>query len=300
MALFFLTHRSKTKENCEFCTKQKQMATGKKITWYLYAGIGVIALVFLIINYGPKKNDAKGFEETDTVVSNKNMERGASAELLPRAEPSEQIIHNHYYTLSYNKKYKQANWVSYKLSSQMLKNKTGRTDDFRPDAEAGEGAATPEDYKNSGYHRGHLCPAGDMKFLKEAMSETFLMTNISPQAADFDGGIWRELEEQVREWAREHKELYITTGPVFGKQVKTIGRNKVAVPEYFFKVILDYKQPGLKGIGFIFKNEAKDDYLQFHAISIDSVESFTGIDFFCALPDADEIAIEKSAKWQEW
>ncbi|HPB26481.1 MAG TPA: DNA/RNA non-specific endonuclease [Bacteroidales bacterium] len=276
------------------------MAASKNKAWYLYAGIGVIALIFLIFFYGPEKNDEKGFKDNDSSGNNKNIEKKVFTELAPGAGPAGQIIHNKYYTLSYNKQYKQANWVCYKLTSQMLKNKTGRTDDFRPDAEAGAGAATPEDYKNSGYHRGHLCPAGDMKFSAEAMSETFVMTNISPQDADLDGGIWRELEEQVREWAREHKELYITTGPVFGKHVKTIGRNKVAVPEYFFKVILDYKQPGVKGIGFIFKNEACADQLPFLAVSIDSVEAFTGIDFFSALPDADEQKIEKTARWSMW
>jgi len=154
------------------------MAASKNKAWYLYAGIGVIALIFLIFFYGPEKNDEKGFKDNDSSGNNKNIEKKVFTELAPGAGPAGQIIHNKYYTLSYNKQYKQANWVCYKLTSQMLKNKTGRTDDFRPDAEAGAGADTPEDYKNSGYHRGHLCPAGDMKFSAEAMSETFVMTNI--------------------------------------------------------------------------------------------------------------------------
>ncbi|HOY32405.1 MAG TPA: DNA/RNA non-specific endonuclease [Bacteroidales bacterium] len=276
------------------------MAAHRKYHWFLYAGMGIAAVVALIFLSGPKNNDKTASNETDSSFTPQTSEKPGFDELLPASAPTEQIIQNQHYALSYNKKYKQANWVSYKLTSQMLKNKTGRTDDFRADPEAGADAATPQDYKKSGYHRGHLCPAGDMKFSEDAMSETFLMTNISPQDADFDAGIWRELEEQIRDWAREHKELHITTGPVFGKHIKTIGRNNVAVPEYFFKVILDYKQPGLKGIGFIFRNEDHDDYLQFHAVSIDSVESFTGIDFFSALPDSVEKVIEKSAKWQAW
>lgn len=277
------------------------MAANKKKSWLTYLTVVILILILvLFIIFKPKNRPESLAPENSKAGFPQNIEPVAVDKMLPALIPSDDIIHKKYYSLSYNKKYKQANWVSYKLTSQMLKNKTGRTDDFRADPEAGYYAATPEDYKRSGYHRGHLCPAGDMKFSKDAMSETFLMTNISPQDAAFDGGVWRELEEQVRDWAKKHKELYITAGPVFGKNVKTIGRNKIAVPEYFFKVILDYKEPDLKGIGFIFKNENDQEYPQFYAVSIDSVESFTGIDFFQALPDKDEEVLEKSANWRAW
>ena len=100
-----------------------------------------------------------------------------------------QIRSFQYYTLCYRESYEQAEWSAYCLRDWMLQKNVKRTNDFRPDPEILTGSATLADYKRSGYDRGHLTPAGDMVFSKEAMSETFYMSNMCPQAAAFNRGI---------------------------------------------------------------------------------------------------------------
>jgi endonuclease G len=140
-----------------------------------------------------------------------------------------------------------------------------------------------------------------MKWSKTAMSESFYMSNVTPQRPGFNRGIWRRLEEQVRTWATKYEEIYIVTGPILEENLPTIGSNKVAVPNYYYKVILDYKKPQLKGIGFVLPHrEASEKPLQSYVISIDSVETLTGIDFFPAIPDSLEEIIEATIQLNRW
>ena len=140
-----------------------------------------------------------------------------------------------YYCLGFNKEHKQANWVYYELGSANLTGKASRKNDFRVDPKISRWSATPDDYKRSGYDRGHLCPAADMSFNAKAMSETFYMSNMSPQVPMFNRGIWKELEEHVRNRARKEK-LYVVTGPIFKSNKGAIGKGKVTVPGYYYKL----------------------------------------------------------------
>lgn len=193
-----------------------------------------------------------------------------------------QIVEHNYYALSYSEKHEQAEWVAYELTRNRLNQKrVPRSDNFRPDPKVKTKSATSSDYRRSGYSRGHLVPAGDMGFDEIAMSETFYMSNMSPQLRNQNMGIWRELEEQVRDWARKYKHLYIVTGPVLTqKEIDRIGKNIVSVPRNFYKVVLDVTDPEYKGIGFIIPNEISDEHLSQYAVTIDEVEDITGIDFF--------------------
>jgi endonuclease G len=150
-----------------------------------------------------------------------------------------------------------------------------------------------KDYAGSGYDRGHLAPAADMGWSASTMIESFYYSNMSPQQPGFNRGIWEKLEELVRIWAIENKAVYVVTGPVLSKGLQTIGYNKIAVPNYYYKVILDYQKPNIKGIGFILPNESSKSLLQNYAVSIDSVEKVTGLDFFYLLKDQEENLIEK-------
>ncbi len=220
--------------------------------------------------------------------------------LLPAIRQHDCIIKHRYYTLCYNEQNEQADWVAYKLTRDMLTSETKRKNNFRTDDMVKTASASPADYTKSGYDKGHLCPAADMSFSVDAMSETFFMSNMSPQTPQFNRGIWKTLEEKVREWALANNELWITTGPVVREGGAHIGKNKVAVPQYYYKVILDYKQPDIKGIGFIMKNQGSDKGIGAFAVSIDSVEKFTGIDFYTALPDKEEQTIEKEYDYKKW
>ncbi len=193
-----------------------------------------------------------------------------------------QVLYNPYFALSYAEKYEQAEWVAYELTAERLNQKwVDRTDEFLPDERIKGQSASLADFRNSGYDRGHLVPAADMAFAEEAMRYSFLLSNISPQAKDFNQGIWRELEELTRTWAKENEALYIVTGPVLSQPVKgTIGENKVSVPSAYFKVLLDVTEPQFKGIAFLIPNEVSYEPLYKFAVSIDAVEQLTGLNFF--------------------
>ena len=219
---------------------------------------------------------------------------------LPKSAPSDQIIHHSNYTLNYSEQHEQAKWVAYSLTSSQVYGSVGRTNDFRIDPKVKTGSASLPDYKGSGYDRGHLAPAGDMKSTYTAMSESFYMSNMSPQVPGFNRGIWKKLEGTVRNWAVDNEKVYIVTGAVLTASYPTIGINKVSIPEFYYKVVLDYEQPELKGIGFILPNQKSDKSLQSYAVSIDEVERFTGIDFFHSLPDNIEEKIESDAAVNKW
>ena len=219
---------------------------------------------------------------------------------IPISHQGGQIIEHCGYVLSYIEDHEQAEWAAYELTSKELKGKEKRTDDFRPDPAIKTGSAEPSDYMASGYDLGHLVPAADMKWSKEAMSETFFLSNMSPQEPGFNRGIWKRLEDAVRKWAKADKRLYVATGPVLQKGLPAIGPNKVSVPKLYYKVILDYVRPEIKAIGFVMPNKPSKAGVMEYAVTVDSVEALTGIDFFPALPDSVEKAVEKAADRERW
>jgi len=221
--------------------------------------------------------------------------------ILPEISSNDEIITHSYYTLSYNENHEQANWIAYKLTKHMIRNGLhDRKNNFRSDNKVRNQSSQLSDYKGSGYDRGHLCPAGDMKISKVAMSESFYMSNISPQSPSFNRGIWKSLESIVRTWAIENDEIYVVTGPILTDIIGEIGSNSVSIPKYYYKVILDYKEPELKGIGFILENKKSQLSLSSYAISIDEVEELTGIDFFSSLPDDIENDNKGSLSINKW
>lgn len=204
-----------------------------------------------------------------------------SGTFLP-ASTTGQIVKHRYYTLSYSEDGEQAEWVAYQLTRSGLKQKNvKRTNDFREDPKVKTGSAVLADYRGSGYDRGHLAPAADMAFNREAMSESFFMSNMSPQVRKFNGGIWRELEELTRDWAYKFKKLYIVTGPVLTTRAKDrIGPSDVEVPASFYKILLDLEEPEIKAIAFLMPNEVSFEPIYNYVVTIDEIEELTGIDFF--------------------
>lgn len=219
---------------------------------------------------------------------------------LPKITNKDLIVMHLGYTLSYNEKHEQANWVAYELTAKETTKVAERSNDFRPDGAVRTGSATNDDYQGSGYDRGHLAPAADMGWSNQAMEESFFYSNMSPQVPSFNRGIWKKLEEQVRQWAIDNKKIYVVTGPILEDNLPTVGPNKVSVPRYYYKVILDYTEPELKGIGFVLPNASSTLPLQSFAVPIDSVERKTGINFFSALPDEQEQTIEKTICLSCW
>lgn len=193
-----------------------------------------------------------------------------------------------FYSLGFDTVHRQANWVYYELKSRG--NKTvGRENDFRVDPQLNLFSATPDDYKRSGYDRGHLCPAADMAFDKKAMSETFYMSNMSPQVPAFNRGIWKRLEDLLRKRGRKEL-LYVVTGPVFKENKGHIGKNKVTVPGYYYKLF--YAPASQQMIAYLLPNAGSDQPLKDFAVPVDRIEALTGIDFFPQLPDEIEKLLE--------
>ncbi|MBI9042360.1 DNA/RNA non-specific endonuclease [Lutibacter sp.] len=254
----------------------------------------IITLVFAVgfyiyDNYSGKLNTTNS--TTDIVETDVNF--------LPTSTTN-QIVHHKYYSLSYNEEYEQAEWVAYALNKNQLSNTNIKRPYFELDPKVSTKSAHYRNFKNSGYNKGHLCPAGDRKFSEEAFNETFFTSNISPQSYEFNGGIWNRLEQKVRYWAQKYDKLYIVTGGVLSKNLKTIGTEKVAVPNYFYKIILDYHEPEIKAIAFLMPHEDSEKGLYQFVTSIDEIEEITGIDFFPNLPDELENKLESSSNYISW
>ena len=213
------------------------------------------------------------------------------AQLIDRKEA---ILRRTGYTVSYNEDLLIPNWVAWHLTSDRLTGPAKRKGiSFMEDTEAPGVLVNTHDYARSGFDRGHMCPAGDNKWSQQAMRESFLLTNICPQAPSLNRGDWNDLEEKSRQWAKKYGAVYIACGPIYDtKRPKRIGNNKVAVPHAFYKVILINDKKNPQAIGFIFPNSAGHKPLKKYMVTVDSVEKRTDIDFFPALPDEIENRIE--------
>lgn len=211
-------------------------------------------------------------------------------EAYPFDNNKDTVIRHTGYDLKYNEEYEQAAWVIYILTrEEVLSGNSERTENFRPDTSVVTGSAALKDYAGSGYDRGHLAPAADMKWSLSAMSESFLLSNISPQVPGFNRGVWSRLESKVRDWAVENDSVLVITGPVLKGITKFIGENRVGVPQYYFKVITDISAPDYKAIAFILENRSSRADLFSFAVTVDSLENLTGYNFFSSLPDQDVI-----------
>lgn len=214
---------------------------------------------------------------------------------------AEEIIKKKYYTLNYNEDHEVANWVAYDLNRDRLKNCVKRQDNFRPDPDVTTGSAEADDYRNSGYDRGHLVPAGDMKFHKDAMSDTFFFSNMTPQPSTFNQGRWSDLENLMRSWASKYSEITIVTGPILKDNLPAIGaRNDVSIPEQYFKAVIRKNGNTYEGIAFILKTSAGSRDLSTYVTTIDKVEDLTGFDFFSHLEDGIEEKIERKSDKKNW
>ncbi len=265
------------------------------------------ALFYLIINFTNKNMFQRQESKKDKFVYNIDISgvdyiEPSKRYFLPSSTTG-QIIHHKYYSLSYNEKYEIPEWVAYVLTKKNLRvPNVHRAKRFNPDLKVKSRSAIYYDYKGSGYSRGHLAPAADMAFNEEAMKESFLMSNMTPQKRAFNGGIWNELEQDVRNWAWKDNKLFVVTGPVIDGSIKKfIGKNEVGVPNKFYKVLLDIDDPERKAIGFIIPNERSERPLKDYTVSIDSIEKLTGIDFFKdLLTDSEEEKLESSFDIHKW
>jgi endonuclease G len=241
------------------------------------------------------------FRLIDQTQNNKQSELSLE---IPLVLKGEKIIHHTGYSFVYSEDHEQAKWIAYVLNNKELDGIVDRSDNFREDPFVSSGSADYSDYAKSGYDRGHLAPAADMKWSEKAMSESFYYSNMSPQLPAFNRGIWKKLEEKVRDWALENDSILIVTGPILPskneKKLATIGPNSVAVPEYYYKAILDFKKEKSKAIAFILPNKGSKMPLKSFVVTIDSLEKLSKIDFFYKLDDKLEASVESKFCKECW
>ncbi len=221
---------------------------------------------------------------------------------LCTAGQQEQRIAHIGYQVSYNSDWHLPNWVAYQLTAEEVAGEEARSNKFLPDPLVDGDPVLTSDYTHSGFDRGHMVPAADMKWSPQAMRESFYMTNICPQNHSNNAGDWKDLEELVRDLATTYGNIYLACGPVVSDTSNTIGTiRRIVVPESFYKVLLRQKADGTwTSIGFVMPNAAGNRPLMTYMLPVDSVENMVGVDFFPLLPDSIENAVESDYTISDW
>lgn len=236
-------------------------------------------------------------------IGNRGFAQTPPSVEIPRftiAGVPETIVEHTGYTVSFNSKRNIPNWVAYELTKEEVGGDEPRSQHFLPDPEI-RNCPTTDDYRNSGYDRGHMAPAGDMKWSEQAMKESFYLSNICPQNHNLNSGDWKVLEEHLRKMATLYDTVYIVCGPVVSANPKTIGAEHiVTVPNAFFKAVLRKDKGSWCAIGFLFANQAGHKALSTYAMSIEDLQIVTDLDFFYNLPDEIEEKVEASFSLKNW
>lgn len=221
--------------------------------------------------------------------------------VITPAELNNNIIEYEGFTVGFNTEMHMPNYVVWTLDPSETEGENTRQNvQFQEDTRIA-GCATLADYRNSGFDRGHMAPAADMKWSEKAMADCHYLTNICPQHNRLNAGAWSTVEKNARKWALRHGPLVIVCGPVLSDRLsRTIGTTPVPVPERFFKVIIAPFAKEPMGIGFIMPNGYVEGGAQATVVSIDQVEEITGFDFFSELPDDIEDKIEAQSALRMW
>lgn len=268
----------------------------------------ILLFVFIAVSCTSKSYKAKRARQNkkhSTTVVNK---KGKSVKdyfpysqdfFLPTSTTG-QVVHHQYMSISYSEKHEQPEWVAYKITLNNLNENVKRTNNYREDPGVKTNSAHPKDYYKSGYDMGHLAPAKTMAHNKQSMSESFYLSNISPQKPGFNRGIWKRLEQKVRYWASFNDSMFVVTGPVLNAPIGRIGSNDVAVPRAFFKTLIAYKNGEVKGLGFVLNNEKSNKSLYTYIVSIDAIEKITGIDFYSKIETKIQEEAEANVDIKKW
>ncbi len=283
-------------------SKRKTAAAGEKklqqrSSLQIKGSFGMLIIFILIVAAFSIKAHMQD-EDPDTTNISKSIT--GLEKVITNPDFDERIIDYAGMRVSFNPGMHIPNWVAWELTAEEAIGQESRNNNFISDNRV-PGCPAPSDYTNSGFDRGHMAPAGDMKWSPLAMKESFYMTNICPQDKKLNTGSWKGLEEKCRDWAKVDSAIIIVAGPVLtDKLTESIGKIHVRVPKRFFKVILSpYSNPP-RAIGFIMPNGKVPGGMQAAAMSVNDVERITGHNFFSALPDSIEELIESQCQFHKW
>tara|TARA_R110000772_G_scaffold158625_1_gene269774 strand:- start:28 stop:846 length:819 start_codon:yes stop_codon:yes gene_type:complete len=260
----------------------------------------IIVIITIGLYYTEEYVDKANEDYPNTNSTKTNVGTSEFDDSFLPTSTTETIVQHEYYALSYSETHEQAEWVAYELKKQHLKKNNFKRPYFVEDRSVKTKSANYKNYKNSGYDRGHLCPAGDRKFTYDAFHETFLTSNISPQNHDFNAGIWNRLEQKVRFWAEKYDGVYVITGGILKNGLEVIGEEEVSVPQEFYKIVIDDSKEGYKAIAFLIPNKSTDKSFYEYTVTIDAIENKTGIDFFSNLSEDIEKELESSSNMKLW
>ena len=293
----------------------KAMSNKQKIVIIIFVAMFVLLLTLLFINNSSNQvtdelpittDSVSGIEtvveDTTSIIEEyvlSESEIALCSTIIPDSIP-QRILRRKAYIVSYNDSTKLPNWVAWHLLSEHTDGPFPRLGNFHEDEEIAPPRATLYDYKGSGWSRGHLCPAGDNKWSQQAMYESFALSNVCPQNANLNSGLWNSIEIDCRRWANKFEDIYIVSGPLYLRQEhEIIGENSIIVPEAFFKVVLCLNGTP-KAFGFIVRNTNGNSKRDLYYNTVDQVERITGYDFFSALPDGIEEKVEANADINDW
>lgn len=213
---------------------------------------------------------------------------------------AEEMVDYTGFIVSFNPMHHIPNYSSWELTAEESEGSLPRKSKFHSDLNV-VGCPSLDDYRNSGFDRGHMAPAADMKWSADAMDDSHSLVNICPQDHSVNSGIWSTLEKKCRNWAKRDSALIVICGPILTDVMpQSIGASGVKVPRRFFKVVLAPFANPPRAIGFIVPNYVSALPLDEMACTVDEVEEITGYDFFDCLPDSIENEIEKTANIRIW
>ncbi|MCT4643024.1 MAG: DNA/RNA non-specific endonuclease [Bacteriovoracaceae bacterium] len=218
---------------------------------------------------------------------------------VPKYKSNLEKVEHKFFSLGYDESIEGARWTYHLLTSELINGSFKRGSYFKADPKVSTGSASKYDYKGSGYDRGHLVPASDMKLSKTSMKECFYMSNMAPQSPSLNRGRWRMLETKVRYFVKKYGKLHVFTGPVFtSTHYEYINGTHIAIAPMFYKVI--YSPKYKKAIAFIMKNQKLKKKVLDYAVKIDELENLTGIDFLHELNDSLENKLENQLDKKFW
>jgi len=300
--------------------KRKSQKTHKSPALFIIAAL-VVGIVFLLNQFTSSQalhSNSTTTQKSETIqlspidasiLQQAQQPSSATEELkidgieIPAKIPnrSEIFITHTGFALSYNPDWKIPNWVAYELTDAEVSGEEPRSNRFMPDPNLTiSQTATDNDYKNSGWDRGHMAPAADMKWSKQAMKESFYFSNICPQNRNLNAGVWNNLEEQVRALASQKGSIYVVCGPIVDENPQTIGANNVVVPQRFFKALLQNNTGNWYAIGFVFDNKSGKRPLSTYALSVSELQEITGITFFPSLPKEIAENVKSEVDFSRW
>lgn len=255
---------------------------GRKASIIFLSALLIIGISLAIYSFASSQ---KTLENTGESIGNeeKAKECFSLGNALPSSSEELKLLDHKYYMVGYDTKHKQAAYVAYLLTAEMVQdndNVSRKGVGFKKDYLLSDNYATKQDYTNSGYVRGHLCPSKDMCWSFASMKETFYMSNVSPQYQSFNDGLWKKLEGRVRQWAVENDSILVLCGPVLSSKKGEIGENRVSVCSKFYKVVVDISYPTYKMIAFIMDNTNIKGNIFRYCCNVREVEQITGLNFF--------------------